>query len=748
MATFTSSSYDGRYMDLVITETVDSVNNSSTLSWILSSKGGSVNYYSTGATTVTINGTRVYYKARTEWDSRVFPAAKGSVSGTITVPHGSDGKKTVTVVFKTTIYNGEWDIKDYGGSMTLTNIDRSSPTVSFSVSNITTSGFKISASSSATADRWYYSLNGGSTYTQFSTTSGTSASYTLSGLTSKTYSVKVKARKSVNHLEGSSSAVSVDCVAPTVSFSVSAITSSGFTISASSSATADRWYYSLNGGSTYTQFSTTSGTSAAKAITDLTPNVAYNVKVKARKSSNQVEGYSSTTTVTTLGGAILNSVNAFTIDDNNPSIVMNWTVYSTTFYHKLVIKNGNTTILTIKGLTGSVGTTNKSIALSSSQRTTILNAMESLASFNATFTITTHTDSACTSSTIGGASSTNAVISTTAQNSSPSFSNPAGFTFKDNNNSTVAITSNNSILIKDYSQLLATVYAATPKNGAYIATYSVQVGDKIVQKSTSGNINFGAVPTYGTLSIIVTATDSRGYTCSVTKECTCINYADIVITDYAVRRVNEVETTVQLTIIGEISPIYINSIRKNAIQSARFKVGYGGTWNNLDVVENSQSFSFHTDALSDNNGHIIEFDSNSIHDLYVEISDKLSTDPLTVRINKGTPLVAYRSQKVGINKVDPQSALDVNGDIRMNGYNVQGFIAEIDNTVDLNTILTPGIYSTPINSNNGLHYPVNNSVGVLEVLQVSNIFILQRFTTVSGQVYCRGKYNTTWHNWA
>ena len=174
MATWTSGSYEGRYLQLTITETVNVAANTSTLNWTLTSAGGSANYYTVDATTVTINGTQVYYKARTDWDDRVFPAAKGSTSGSITVAHNTDGTKSITVGFSTRVY--VYGPQEYGGSMTLTNIDRTAPTVSFSTSGITANGFTISASSSATADIWQYSTNNGSSWVQFSTTAGTSAS--------------------------------------------------------------------------------------------------------------------------------------------------------------------------------------------------------------------------------------------------------------------------------------------------------------------------------------------------------------------------------------------------------------------------------------------------------------------------------------------------------------------------------------------------------------------------------------------
>ena len=132
MATWKSAAYDGRYLQLDISESVNVVGNSSTLSWTLTSTGGASTYYTIDTTTVTINGTTVYSKDRTYWDDRVFPAKKGSVSGTIIVAHNSNGSKTIAVGFSTRVYI--YGSQEYGGSMTLTTIDRSAPTVTFSTS--------------------------------------------------------------------------------------------------------------------------------------------------------------------------------------------------------------------------------------------------------------------------------------------------------------------------------------------------------------------------------------------------------------------------------------------------------------------------------------------------------------------------------------------------------------------------------------------------------------------------------------
>ena len=130
-----TSSYEGRYLQLSWTQKKDVANNRSTISWTLSSIGGSAVYYSTGATTVKINGTQVYYKDRVDWDSYTFPAAKGSVSGTTTINHASDGTGSIKVELSTGIY--VYAISTVSKTWTLDTIPRAStPTLSASSVNM------------------------------------------------------------------------------------------------------------------------------------------------------------------------------------------------------------------------------------------------------------------------------------------------------------------------------------------------------------------------------------------------------------------------------------------------------------------------------------------------------------------------------------------------------------------------------------------------------------------------------------
>ena len=574
MAVFTSDSYDGRYMQLSISESADAVSNTSTLYWTLSSIGGSSTYYTIDTTTVTINGTQVYYKARTSWDDRVFPAAKGSVSGSISVPHNSDGTKTVTVVFSTRVYI--FGSLDYGGSMTLTSLDRTAPTVSCSVGSITANGFKITASSSATADIWHYSINGGTSWTQFSTTAGTSASVTLSSLS---------------------------------------------------------------------------------------PSTTYSVRVQARKRSNQVYGSSGTVYAKTLGGAVINSCTTVTADASSVSLTMNVTVYNAAYSNYVTIKNGSTTVVSFAAQSWAVGTANRTITLTSDQRTALLNAMTDVKSLTATVELVTKNGT----EQIGNTSTCGCVIQTTEANSAPTMTS---FSVRDSRTTTVAVTGNSQRFIQGYSYVYVTPGTATAKNGASIVKYAASCNGITYSNTTGAALNLYTVSKSGTLDVVVTATDSRGYTVSTTQQITVIPYEKPKVSEISLRRTNDIEAEMQLVFNGSISPITVDGTQKNSLLYVQYRYkltsasSYGSYTAITDAVTQSGS------SFSYSNLELCSLDANSSYDFHIYIRDQLNTLSgvnLYFTVPQGTPLVALRKKKVGINTPTPDAALHVVGDGHFEG---------------------------------------------------------------------------------
>ena len=483
-----------------------------------------------------------------------------------------------------------------------------------------------------------------------------SASWRFSGTYSGTYVGTITASTTVN-LD------SIDRTAPTVSFSTSSITASGFKISATSSATSDIWQYSTNGGSSWTQFSTTAGTSASVTLSSLSPNTTYSVKVRARKKSNQVYGTSSAVSVTTLGGSVLNSVSTVTADNSTVTISLNVTVYNSSYSHTLTLKNGSSTYLAISGLSWSTGTAARTITLTSTQRSDLLSYMASIKSFTGTFSLATMSGS----TQIGTASTATATVQTTSANSAPTFST---FTYKDSYSTTTAITGNDQYFIQGYSKLQVTPGTATAKNGASIANYTASCNGVSVSNTTGAAITVGEVSKSGTVAVVVTVTDSRGYTASVTKNITVVAYASPKVSSVSLRRTNDIETEMQLIFSGSFSPITIGSTNKNSLLYVRYRYkltsasSYGSYTSILSAVTVSgTSFSY-------SNLELCDLPSNSSYDFHLQICDKLSTTAaldLYFVVPQGTPLVALRKQKVGINTPSPTVALDVVGDAKVSG---------------------------------------------------------------------------------
>ena len=456
---------------------------------------------------------------------------------------------------------------------------------------------------------------------------------------------------------------SIDRTAPTVSCSVSNITANGFTISASSSATSDIWQYSLNGGSSWTQFSTTAGTSASITLSSLSPNTTYSVRVRARKRTNQVYGTSSTVSAKTLGGAVILSCGNFAADASTVNLSLRVTVYNAAYTNYITIKNGSTTYLSLTGRTWAAGTASRTITLTSAERTTLLNAMASLKSFTATIELVTKSGN----TQIGNASTCTCTISTTEANSGPTLS---GFTFADSYSTTTAITGNDQVLIQSYSRLTVTPGTATAKNGASIVSYSAVCSGVTKSNTTGASLSLGTIGTSGTRDITLTVTDSRGYTASVTKSVTVVPYSKPKVNSVSLRRTNEIETEMQLVFNGSISAITVDGAQKNSLLYVRYryKLTSASSYNAYtsiltSVTASGTSFSF-------SNLELCNLNAEASYDFHLQIRDKL--DSLTSLdlyfvVPQGTPLVALRKKMVGINTPNPAAALHVVGDTRIEG---------------------------------------------------------------------------------
>ena len=627
---------------------------------------------------------------------------------------------------------------------TTKTLDNAPPTVSFTISEVTATSFKVSATTSVTSDLWQYSLNG-SNWTTFSSAIGSTVTHTFTGLTTNTsYGVAIQARKQSNKVFGAAAVKTtktLDNTPPTVSFVFSDVTATSFKISATASTTSDLWQYSLNG-SAWTTFSTTKGSAVVYTFASLTPNTSYGIAIRARKQSNQVYGATAVRTTKTLGGSILTAAANIAADNSTATMTVTATVYNSSYTHSARISIGGSAIVTVTGITLVSGTP-KAVDLSAAQRTALLSAMSKVKTITAEVSLYTYSGS----TQIGNISVRTVTLTTSAANSAPTFTS---FAYADTNAAVVAVSGSNQVLLQTISTLRVTAQAATAKNNSSISSYTVTAGNKVVTATTTV-LDIGSIVSSGTLTISVAVVDSRGYTTTVKKDVTVVAYKQISTSSLILRRINNVEATCEINIKGNFSPVAVNNVNKNTFNTMhiRYKktneTGYS-SWKAMtaDVISTVNGFSYiNAEYLG------VSFDTDFSYDVQFSIKDLLGSVIETVVLPQGTPLISLRQKKVGINNRNPQSVLDVGGDIRMNGFTIMGLVnGAVLPSVNLNTIVSPGIYFRNAKPSANLNFPVLLA-GMLEVISQGTI-TLQRYTLRDSphSIYIRSYIEDVWGEWA
>lgn len=537
--TYTSSKYDGRYLQLYITESTDAASNSSTLTWTLTSAGGAVNYYTIDETTVSINGTTVYHKGRTYWDSYEFPAAKGSKSGTIKITHNADGTKSgVYVSFKTRVY--------VYGSQEFAN-------AYITLSNIATYTLSLSAGT-------------GSNITVNRTASGYAGTGNLSSGARLYYNDKLKIT-----------------FTPSTNYAISTHTVNGS---------------SFSSGNTYT--------------------VTGNVSVKATAQ------------------VLASSVGATDANVGSTSTVT-VTKYNSSYYHSLQYKFGS-----LSGyITSSGGTQSSEAKFSNSSvafriPTSFYAQIPNSPTGKCTITCRTYSSSGSTS-VLGNATTCTITITATG---APTVSGDV----VDTNTATVALTGDSSKLIRYKSMAKATI-TATAQNSASIASKFIN--------GVAPTDNVRIFSDCSETSFIFKATDSRGYSVSVTKNPTVIAYIQLTINPI-LSRPTPTGSSITMSFSGDFYRGSFGAATNSLTIQYRYKESGGsyGSWKDVEsskIVFGTRSYtSSSTFTLDD------EFDYKKEYQFQVRAKDGTAEHPLStvtknITVPRGIPVFDWGENDFNFN---------------------------------------------------------------------------------------------------
>lgn len=282
------------------------------------------------------------------------------------------------------------------------------------------------------------------------------------------------------------------------------------------------------------------------------------------------------------------------------------------------------------------------------------------------------------------------------------------------------------------SDIAFTFESATAQYGATISKYTLNVEGAFAksytppQIRTPKHLDLSLYPNLsGYVKVTFTVEDSRGFTRSFDSLVQIVPYSKIELTQNNTHRQGGTGQTVILDFAGQWhgSPLTLTCQGITA-----YEQGSATPFATLTpaVTVTGNTFSYQDDW----NG--VAFDRNKAYTITAVFTDDVSTAELTLSIPVGTPVIAVRNQKVGINNANPQTELDVIGTIQQNGMPVLAYMGEIGTaeSCNLNDYTNSGYYFYSGGSANVNHFPTGYTKTTkffLLVLDMGNYKIQKTF---------------------
>ena len=301
-----------------------------------------------------------------------------------------------------------------------------------------------------------------------------------------------------------------------------------------------------------------------------------------------------------------------------------------------------------------------------------------------------------------------------------------------------------------------TLATATSKYGATNETYKISTNTGIYYAYPAANIEYNPnvfinLENYPKVSGDVVFTfsveDSRGFTRSYKKTITIVPYNKIELTQNNTHRQGGTGQTVILDFAGQWhgSPLTLTCEGITAYEQGS-TTPFATLTPTVTVTGNA--FSYQDDWSG------VSFDRSKAYTITAVFTDDVSTAELTLSIPVGTPVIAVRNQKVGINNANPQTELDVIGTIQQNGLPVLAYMGEIGTaeSCKLNDYTSPGIYYYSGSSAAISNFPSGFTAtqeAILEVISISSTRTVQKLYNLnsSGSSFSIRTRRNTWNSW-
>lgn len=374
----------------------------------------------------------------------------------------------------------------------------------------------------------------------------------------------------------------------------------------------------------------THNSSGAKSFTASAQAGIYTVAVNCSGSG--------TFTLPTI--ARVSTINSITGNKITDNFSVNYTEYSSAFTNNLLIAiSGQSTAQTITDYQSGA-----SFTLSTALKNAIYSATASSKTVTLAFKIATYNGSTL----VGTSSAT--TVTVTVNNSNPTV---GGITYADTNNATVAITGNNQYIIRNNSTLQVTLSNLTALNGATLSKVELTIAGNTTTVNLSGAtvasqvVNIGAINLSSNATLTVKLTDSRN---------------------------NSVTTTANILVYDWVAPTAVISCQResnyysdtNLLVNANYSALGGNNAVTIKAYTKLSSASSYGSAIDVTDGTVtvLNLDNTEAWNVKVEVTDKLTTTPYVLYVDKGQPIIFFDRLKtsVGVNCFPQDSeSLEVNG---------------------------------------------------------------------------------------
>ena len=496
----------------------------------------------------------------------------------------------------------------------------------------------------------------------------------------------------------------------TVTESLTSRTETSLTVAWGTDATVDKLWYSTNNGTAYTEVSIAEGTSGSYEITGLTANTTYQVKTKVRRKDSQLESESSAGSYATYAYPYASSMPNFTLGNSVTIGIFN-------------PLSRSVTVKMLKGSTEVGSYTTSGTSVSGYNTTTIVNALYATipSATSAQYKISVVYGTTNTTTSDGG------TFTVKESDCKPTI---GGLTYQDTNATAVAITGDNTQIVRNISTVKYTATGLAGNKSATVSSVSLSVNGSSYALTVSGTSATGgnAVINSGT-NVVATATvtDSRGITNTKTVTVTMLDYS-VPTAILSIARQNNYYSETDVTVDAQYA--YINGHNTISISYSCTREDGGG--------------SAVTGTLSDNVTSVVVLDNTYAWNITITLVDGFGgTTTYTMRLSRGMPIVYFDRLKnsVGINCF-PQETQSV----EVPEGNLKNLFTFSTSLTDMNDLTVGRFYYG--NASSFTHAPVASGDFILEVVNAGNYIRQEYFVKSSSDSYVRYKVGSTWGSWS